>query len=224
MRKYGWKVALVLMALTLAVSTIPANAGGYVLSIVGVGPDLAPGSQFGVLPGQSFDVAAVLTGDAFVMHDSAIFDVGFTGPRDLIYNTYLWYPVAYATGGDDDFSIPEVDPATGLIAAGLKPLITNDLYPATPARTDVHFEALARPGQTFTVGTLVTFTLKMPADAQIGEKYLIQPYPVAFVLGFDTMPTDIGSSLGVVVVPEPATLILLVLGGLAAFHRRVHCV
>lgn len=225
MRSHGWRGTLALAYLTITATTVPALGGGYVLSVEGIGSDLDPGPQFGVLPGQQFDVAAILSGDVFASHDSAIFDVGVQGPRSLIYNTYLWDPVAFATGGDDDFSIPEVDPGTGLFPSGLKPLIDNNLYvpvgPNPPVRADVHFEALARPGETFTVGTLVTLTLKMPADAQVGEKFIIEPFPGAFVLGFDTIPTEKGASLGVVVVPEPTTLILMGLGGLAAARRRL---
>jgi len=171
-------------------------------------------------------VAAVLNGDllGLAQHNSATFDVGFTGPRSLIDNKYLWDSFAYNTGNNaayEDFSVPLGAADTGILAG--KPLITPGLYsaPGFPTRADVHFEALTKAGKTFTSGTLVTLTLTMPSDAQIGEKFLIQPFPIAFVLGFDTVPTDTGSSLGVVVViPEPATIILVGLGGMAAIRRR----
>ncbi len=228
MRKYGWGSAVVV--LFLASGAVPANAGGYIVSIEGNGSLYPDGNgalpQWGVAPGATFQVDVVLTGDALglTIHDAAIFNVGFTGPRNLTYNSYLWDPIAYATGGADDFSIPEVDPGTGLFPAGVKPIIDNDLYipdgPNPPVRADVHFEAITRPGQTFGAGTIVTLTLKMPGDAQIGEKYVIAPFPDAFTLNFNTIPTEMGSSLGVIVVPEPTTLILLGLGGLAAIRRR----
>jgi len=231
MRNYGWGSAVVVMGLILAAAAVPANAGGYLLSIEGNGSLYPDGNgalpQWGVAPGATFQVDAVLTGDilGLTSHDAAIFDVSFTGPRNLTYNKYLWNPIAYNTGGADDYSIPEVDPITGLFPAGVKPIIDNDLYvpPGSnpPVRADVHFEAVTRPGQTFGSGTIVTLTLKMPADAQIGEKFLIEPFPDAFLLGFNTVPTDVGSSLGVIVVPEPTTLILLGLGGMAAIRRRL---
>lgn len=230
MGKHGLRIAIVLIGLTLVAAVAPVQAGGYSLSIAGNGsafPDLDPGALWGVLPGGTFQVDAVLSDAGLpvppnpaALHDRARFDVGVTGPRFLIDNAYLW-DALYASGGPNDFSVPKVDPGTLLFPAGVKPLITNNLYPATPTRADMHFEnTVTVPGQKFGVGTLVTLTLKVPGDAVPGEQFLIAPFPSLFVNGSSFIPSSAGSSLGVVVVPEPATLVLLGLGGLAAIRRR----
>ncbi len=222
MKKFGWGQALVILGLTWAVTAVPASAA-YVLSIVGNGatfPDANGGQDgWGVLPGGTFQVNAVLTGTGPI--DSAIFNVRFSEQNSLIYNSYLWEPVGWASGGADDFSVPEVDAVTGRFPADLKPLINNGTYPFTASINDVHFEAITRAGQTFTNGTLVTLTLKVPDTAVAGGGPItISPFADEFALFGEVVPTSNGSSLGVVIVPEPATLVLLGLGGFAALRRR----
>lgn len=228
MKKFGWGRASVVLGLTLAATALPANAGGYILSMAGNGstfPDLSAGPNWGVQPGGTFQVDAVLTDRGLgpptpaAVHDSAIFNVNFTGPRSLLYNRYLWHVVAYQTGSVDDFSIPK-----GALDTGILPVetpIVNGTYAPTPAVADVHFEAITRGGQTFGVGTLVTLTLKAPDNATPGELYTIGPAADEFALLGNVVPVLNGSSLGVVIVPEPATLVLFGLGGLAAFRRRL---
>jgi len=205
----------------LAATALPADAD-YVLSIAGVGTTFADRdpdpAKWGVRAGDEFQIAAVLSGSG--PHDSAIFDVGVTGPRSLIDNKYLW-GTNYTSGSLNDFSVPKVDIATGLFPAGLKPVINNALYAFTPSRADMHFENLTNDGTTFGAGTLVTMNLKVPADAVLGEQFVIAPFFDTFALGFDGVPTTNGSSLTVKVVPEPATLVLLGLGGMAAVRRRL---
>jgi len=215
MRKFGWGGTLVLMGLAVVAIAVPANAG-YVLSLSG------PST---VTPGQSFEVSANMTAsdpvnDKFDIH---AWTVAVNGPRSLIYNGYLLNPAAFITGGAEDNSHPKGAPNTGDLA-GL--LITNSLYAATPSIADVQFEGLTRSNPDGTSipfvgsGNLLTMRLKMPDDAQLQEVYNLGAGIQAFNLGFDDVSVQAGSPLSISVVPEPATLVLLGLGGLAAVRRR----
>jgi len=220
MRKFGWERMMVVLGLTWAASAVQVDAS-YVLSIVGNGTTYADANGaapgWGVQPGGTFQVDAVMTGSGPI--DSAIFNVNVTGSGSPNYISYQWENTAFQTGSNNDFSVPKGALDTGVVAGS--PAITNALYAFTPAISDVHFEAITRDGQTFSNGTIVTLTLKVPDTVTAASgPYTISPVADEFALFGEVVPTTNGSSLSVVVVPEPATLVLLGLGGLAAVRRR----
>lgn len=194
-------------ALSLFCVVRPANAGGYVLSING------PAT---VTPGEFFEIIVALSGEADRVYDSLIFDVRVTGPRSLIYNGYLLDPVAFQTGGGDDFSIPKGAIDTGIL---------------TPPRLlgVAYFLAVTRSGQTFGAGDLVTLDLTMPTEAQFGEVFAITTLCDGFIFDadgcfwdpFGESRIDDGPPLRLTVVPEPFTLTFLVLGAMLINRRNV---
>ncbi len=225
-RTNGCGRILVVLGLTLAAAAVPANAGP-VLSIVGNGtlfPDAnGDGPGWVVTAGGTFQVDAILsnTPGSGVVHDSAAFNVSVTGPGNLLYSSYFWN-APYQTGGADDFSIPKGALDTGVVPG--TPAIDGALYNLTPAISDIHFEAVMRGVVEIPLGVLVTLTLKAPANVVLGVEYTIAPIVEDFSLYGKIIPTTNGSSLGVIFVPEPATLVLLALGGLAsARHRKYKC-
>jgi len=188
------------MGLALAAAVVPANAD-YVLNMT------APAQAN---PGQTVQVSALLAGVG--PHDSFLLDVGIAssaGAPNLVYLGYLLDLTAYQTGGADDFSVPKGAVDTGRLPA------------ATPAPVNVHLEAVTRSGQVFTTGTLATIDFVIPAGAAPGQVYTFQPLADTFANGLDIVPTTNGDTATITVVPEPATLLLLGIGGMAAARRRL---
>ena len=215
MRKFGWGGTLVLMGLAVDAVAVPANAG-FVLSLSG------PST---VTPGQSFEVSANMTASngAADMFDIFAATVAVSGPRPLSYTGYVFNPAEIATGGAEDNSHPKGAAGTG----NLGPVdSTNGLYAVTPAIADVQLEGLtlSNPDGSSNPfvgsGNFATLRLQMPSGAQPGEVYNLTPGVEFFNLGFDEVSVQPGSGLRVSVVPEPATLLLLGLGGLAIVRRR----
>jgi len=174
----------------------PANAGEYILSIDG------PAT---VEPGQQFQVVAELSGSGVL--DSFIFDVHATGPRSLIYNGYLLDPVAFQTGGADDFSVPKGALNTGIFTP---PILLGS----------ARFEAVTRSGQIFGTGDLVKLDLRIPLDANPGEAFVVQGSPDCFAFDLDCNLWAVGPPLRFTVVPEPFTITFLALGALLMSRRR----
>ncbi len=144
---------------------------------------------------------------------SVIFDVGFT-QDDLLYEGYEWKS-PYDTEGAYDWSQPSSNDenwASGTPIPAWTPSTTQD-----PAIPSVHFENFLDSGY-FTEGALLSLTVTIPPDATWNS---VQIFPLT-----DTFMGDAGEvatrngNPAIVYLPEPASMSLLAIGGLAMLRRR----
>ena len=147
------------------------------------------------------------------MHDGCALLISFD-QAGLDFNSWDWNAIAYATGSPDDFTRMALDPApSGGALLGSLPAPLTDY--------GILFGANTRIGELFGTGTVVSFELGVPSDFGLGSTMIDVVYD--FFSGWPWPPYLYGTSTGpfaLNVTPEPATLMLLGFGGLAAMRRR----
>lgn len=191
---------------------VPAGAS-YILTPLSGGAGAAT-----VNPGDAIDLDILLTTSAADEHTSAILRLVFSEPG-LLYEGYTW-AAPYANGTIDDDSKP--------LAGGLPLVLGADTlsgagYPA--GMVDVELSNVtdggAGPPPPFGVGVLVTVTLRVPAGYQPAPGTItIGVAPDTLASGFGVIDAAAGPGFELTVTPEPATLALLLAGGLALAIRR----
>lgn len=199
----------VLVGVCVGLTSSNARAD-YLMTLVDSSTGL---SSVDVLPGANTSVDLILTSDAGDVHDSNGFFV--TASRgDLLLNSWAWSSTEFNTGSPDDFTVMSGQPGSGGALLAALPL---------PINNDVNFAALTHTsGVTFGTGTLISFELGVPASFAVPQTITLNVIPDQF---FDSntfmFPVGIaGAPFDLNVTPEPATLMLLGLGGLAVMRRR----
>lgn len=195
----------------LLVTLSPASAG-YVGSVVGLTDD-GQASSLIVNTGQSLNGAVVLDGSTGTRADFAMFRLVFS-VTGLEYSPG-WYDWSspFTTGGSDDFSSP------GHASSGV--IDVNTFHdPFAPDEIDVVFENLTDQfGQTFSMGSILSFTLTVPLDFAIGS-FTIAFASDTFANGTNQVQASVGSILTVNVVPTPSAGMAVCVAGLAFGRRR----
>jgi len=195
---------ILLVTAFAAFMTTTANAG-YLVSVVDANTGLA---QAELDPGALLSLGVVLSDNSDgsgATHDGADFVVNFSR-SGLILNSYTWAAPPFVTGGLNDFSQPKNNvlpmPISGITFS---------------ANTDV-------TGTTFPTGTVVTMNLAIPGDwLPFSESVEVSVADGAAFNDFTNFvfPNVVsGSPFTLRIVPEPATLALLGIGGIAALRRR----
>lgn len=168
--------------------------------------------------GDAFDLSVLLTSSGSDQHNSIIFMANCSSPG-LIYEDYTWHsPYETAPASCFDDSHPS--------AGELPSVLTAETYdnPDYPGAADVYLSNATE--QLFTTGTVVSLTLSVPAgyagpdtvtiglrEDTVGEGFAIHD-------GFDQVPTTAGGDFTLHIVPEPATLLLVTMGGAWLVARR----
>lgn len=202
----------------IACAPLSAQAS-YVGSVLGGPSGSAANSSTGfqsaitVQPGDSFSGAVVLEGTPGTRCDFALFKLVFTEPG-LTYSAgwSQWTP-PFTSGGFDDFSTPSSS-SSGLITAST----FNDVL--APGVIDVSFENLTDNfGDYFFAGTIVNFTLSLPADFT-PRSFVVSFVPDTFADGAIDVTATAGSPLHVSVVPAPGTELAMGIAAIVTFRRR----
>ena len=206
MAKIGrWGTALVFgVGLALASSSAQAD---YVVSVVDHGTGLSSAT---VPEGDSIALDLMVAGGTGDEFDSFSLTTFFSR-AGVMYDTYALASPEFLTGGADDYTAAEFWLPPGTIGAV------------------IGWSAMSEEGYTYGSGPLVNFGLTVPSD------YLGGGPPVDVVIAavdenndyMDDYVGDVnfhivlpGEPFTLTVVPEPATLALLALGGVAVLRRR----
>ena len=202
-----------LVAVAVSVLALAAPAGGgYIITPVSGGLGSAT-----VNPGDAIDLDIHLTSDAADEHTSAIFSLVFSKPG-LVYEGYAW-TAPYSNGTDDDDS----KPLAGILPQTLdSDTLTGLGYPADTV--DVELSNATNGGTVppagFGTGTVATVTLRVPADySPVPDTITIGVDPDTLADGFNTVDTTPGPAFELTILPEPASIALLAVGGLAMALR-----
>jgi hypothetical protein len=184
--------------------TTAANAG-YMVSVVETGTGL---QQAELLPGDSLSLDVLLDGvsdGSGQTHDSVDMVVDFS-KAGLILDSYSWTEPPFVTGGLNDFSNPD---------NSALPMAISSL--TLSGNTD-------QAGDVFGTGVLATLNLTIPGDwmptPDSVEVSVADGASLNDFTNFLFPNVSVGSPFTLRIVPEPATLALLGIGGIAVLRRR----
>lgn len=168
-----------------------------------------------VVWGEAFAINVVLTSNTSLdRHTSAIFQTRFTR-AGLLLEDYQW-AVPYETGGIFDDSTPARADLPVAVTAGT---LSGNSHPSGVVDFEMSNVLI---GQSFSTGTLVTLSLRVPANFGFLGQIFIIANPDQFANGFDEVPTTAGAVFTLNIVPAPgaAGALMLASAMLAARRRR----
>lgn len=206
--RIGWLVVLATVCVGFASSSALA-VPDYTMSLLSGGANSAT-----VDPGQSLSVDLVLATSDGAMHDGNDLNISFS--RDgLVLTSWDWASPEFVSGGASDFTriAPSPAPSGASLRSSLPQALTSTFGIGFGANTDAF-------GSLFGTGTLISFGLTVPDSYEPGDVMMdVSGTFTDFVNFTDPQGTSTGP-FTLHITPEPATLMLLGIGGLAVLRRR----
>ena len=159
---------------------------------------------------RTFTLDFLLSSDAADESFTATFEIIFS-KSGLELKDYAWTS-PYDTGGSNDASTPAI--------GSLSEILSATTYGDASA-VDIELSNALDTGK-FADGTLLSMDIIIPSDFPLGDVTIgVGDSPEFFNANeFGLVPTSPGTDFTLTVTPEPATLSLLALGGLAMIRRR----
>ena len=181
--------------------------GAYILTPV---PDSLTIDRTATEQDRTFTLDFLLSSDAADESTTATFEVIFS-KSDLELKSYAWTS-PYMTGGSNDASTPDI----GSLSATLSATTYGDA-----SAVDIELSNALDTGK-FGEGKLLSLEIIVPSDFPEGDVTIgVGDSPEFFnANAFGLVPASPGTDFTLTVTPEPTTLSLLALGGLAMIRRR----